>query len=676
MHGRPRKPAKQEDPAAAEAKSARLRELQSQLLNFHHNHIYTKDALLASSKLIEVNPEVYTAWNYRKLAFQHNLKDISDPESIQSAVQDELRIVELALRRNPKSYGAWYHRKWILGQKLVPTNFDQEFKLLNMLLKADARNFHGWNYRRFVARLKDVSEEEELKFTMDMINTNFSNYSAWHNRSMLLSSLLKKKSEGFTEKENILLEEFELVRQALFTDPSDQSGWFYHLWLLDQISISNNINNNNKPQLISSWPSKGSKIANFIKSRGQFENFPIVLYFDREIDGVNCSEIKANGNLIPSGNFTWKPVLVNNSKKAKVWTTNLNFLNIFEEEFGSLKECDFEINADYFENLKFKVELNYIEERKEGDWFEQPFLWNCPEKCDNLQEGPSDFNYLENSVTEGSNWNLNTLSDEIALFKEFAESEEDSKFVKLSVARLLAAYNSITFNENSSIERNSYLEEALKLFNDLIKLDPPHKRYYEDEISLLLFNQLTCSKESIMKYCCKFDKFELAQTCMKITKIPLTRIGFTERLLWVQALDLSHNNLRSISGLEALQRLICLNVSHNQIKSFSSLYPLKKLNFLKALDLSYNLIGAHTVDTTRYLCPSPLSYPFETKGILEELRRDNCRVEENWEAALFFKGMGLVQLELQGNRIAGEGFGGLVMKVVPSLKWFDGNLVC
>lgn len=35
---------------------------------------------------------------------------------------------------------------------------------------------------RFVTRLKNVSEEEELGFTMDMINTNFSNYSAWHNR--------------------------------------------------------------------------------------------------------------------------------------------------------------------------------------------------------------------------------------------------------------------------------------------------------------------------------------------------------------------------------------------------------------------------------------------------------------------------------------------------------------
>jgi kynureninase len=56
---------------------------------------YTKDALGLSFKLLEINPEAYTAWNYRKLAFQHNLSELSEPESIKSAVDDELRVVSL-----------------------------------------------------------------------------------------------------------------------------------------------------------------------------------------------------------------------------------------------------------------------------------------------------------------------------------------------------------------------------------------------------------------------------------------------------------------------------------------------------------------------------------------------------------------------------------------------------
>lgn len=43
---------------------------------------------------------------------------------------------------------------------------------------------------RFLASLSNVPEVEELKYTMEMIDSNFSNYSAWHNRRycvMLLS---------------------------------------------------------------------------------------------------------------------------------------------------------------------------------------------------------------------------------------------------------------------------------------------------------------------------------------------------------------------------------------------------------------------------------------------------------------------------------------------------------
>lgn len=50
-------------------------------------------------------------------------------------------------------------------------------------------------FPRFVAALMNRSEEDELKYTDDMINNNFSNYSAWHNRRydwcLLIASQLK-----------------------------------------------------------------------------------------------------------------------------------------------------------------------------------------------------------------------------------------------------------------------------------------------------------------------------------------------------------------------------------------------------------------------------------------------------------------------------------------------------
>ncbi len=50
----------------------------------------------------------------------------------------------------------------------------------------DARNFHGWAYRRFVADRACVPPEEEEAYSMECINANFSNFSAWHARTVLL----------------------------------------------------------------------------------------------------------------------------------------------------------------------------------------------------------------------------------------------------------------------------------------------------------------------------------------------------------------------------------------------------------------------------------------------------------------------------------------------------------
>jgi len=70
--------------------------------------------------------------------------------------------------------------------------------------------------------------KEEFEFTTKKIEENFSNYSAWHQRSAILPSLFNSKDELF----NALQLEFELVQNAFYTEPSDQSAWFYLRWLV------------------------------------------------------------------------------------------------------------------------------------------------------------------------------------------------------------------------------------------------------------------------------------------------------------------------------------------------------------------------------------------------------------------------------------------------------------
>ena len=47
----------------------------------------------------------------------------------------------------------------------------------------------GWAYRRFIIKLAGISPQAEAEYAADHINTNFSNYSAWHARTTLLHAV-------------------------------------------------------------------------------------------------------------------------------------------------------------------------------------------------------------------------------------------------------------------------------------------------------------------------------------------------------------------------------------------------------------------------------------------------------------------------------------------------------
>ncbi|MQL78665.1 hypothetical protein Taro_011094 [Colocasia esculenta] len=705
MHGRPRRPARAEDAEAAAAKAEKLRSLQSQLLHNHHHRIYDKEAVEASARLLEANPEVYTAWNYRKVAVQSRLGSGPGPEELKSIVDQELKIAEIALRRNPKCYGAWHHRKWVMKLGSAAADFDNEFRLLDQLLKLDSRNFHGWNHRRFVAALKNVPEEEELKFTTDMINKNFSNYSAWHNRSVILSHLMKQKAPGFASKEEVLSEEFELIHQALFTDPDDQSGWFYHLWLLDQ-TVAVDV-----PLLVSSWPSHGSEIVisrttyvedckscQYTYNVPHTKEFPIVLYFNQVVKGVNSTTVTVECEFSESNDLIWKPLSTSNSAEAHAWVT---YVKIPDANFNSPRGYLVKVflgrspglisssGHPFSSTSQFGFILNgrsHGSECIERDCDVKVVDWSDDNFCSSeslLQNLAVSFDQLR--IVDGepmvSKWHSETLSNEITLFQQLM-SEINCKISKLTLARLLIAHDVIISRGILPPGKKTHFEETLQLYDDLIKSDSSHTKYYQDQRSLVLLDQLTSDKESMAKHC-RHHK-ELASTsvsdnvCVRFNGLSLARMGFVHRLLWVRMLDLSHNELQSIEGLEAMQLLSHLNLGTNKISSITALEPLKMMKSLKVLDISYNEIGAHSIDTTRYLCASPLSHTTTTRaasGSVEEPESFDVSENDFWETILVFKYLHLTQLNVVGNPVSSESFSALLIKLIPSLQWLDGRHV-
>ncbi|KAL3664352.1 hypothetical protein V7S43_010676 [Phytophthora oleae] len=229
MHGRvksvEREKEQQKTDAQRQEELSKVRmyhEVAGKVLEMKRQQIYEPSVLPLTSHLLLLNPEFHVVWSYRRQVIDALVQKAENPEAEQQEIaQTELKLTLDALQRNPKSYSAWFQRKWIIDRGLG--DLKKEVGLCNKLLDLDERNFHCWNYRRHVCKLAGMSEEDQLAFTTQKIEQNFSNYSALYHRTITLPGPLTA---------DVLFDEIGLVQQAVFTEPDDQSAWFYYRWLV------------------------------------------------------------------------------------------------------------------------------------------------------------------------------------------------------------------------------------------------------------------------------------------------------------------------------------------------------------------------------------------------------------------------------------------------------------
>ncbi|XP_073824010.1 rab geranylgeranyltransferase subunit alpha [Musca autumnalis] len=204
------------------------------------NNEYDDEMLAYTTPILQRNPDVSTLWNIRRECILAKLKKIKEEEDMEleerilNVLETEISLTEQCLLVNPKSYNIWHHRMWLLEQS-PKANWQREVMLCNKYLKMDERNFHTWDYKRYVVEKAQVPKEEELDFCTEKIKVNFSNYSSWHHRSLLLPALYPYEGDAKPKRpmsEEKLKEELEMVLTAAFTDPYDSSAWFYQRWLL------------------------------------------------------------------------------------------------------------------------------------------------------------------------------------------------------------------------------------------------------------------------------------------------------------------------------------------------------------------------------------------------------------------------------------------------------------
>lgn len=281
MHGRKREPKKklsEAEEAAIQAKLDKINKINQAFLTKRENKDYDPKNLEYATKIATLSPDFSTIWNYKREIMESVLKSKDPPEQYKMLGMELLMLIK-AMKQNPKSYTLWFHRMWCLEKGLEIEKFmtdeqmeaakggllKNEIMLCDKMLGADERNFHCWNYRAWVIRTKMDQIEKvyavrekhgalgesaktpvedqistlacELAMTENMIEKNFSNFSAWHYRGKALKNKQRLEVETapspYLIPSDVLQSEFEQMKHAIFTEPNDQSSWNYHRWLVN-----------------------------------------------------------------------------------------------------------------------------------------------------------------------------------------------------------------------------------------------------------------------------------------------------------------------------------------------------------------------------------------------------------------------------------------------------------
>lgn len=255
---------------------------------------YTIEVLALTTKLLSKNPEYYTIWNHRRLILQHQFATADSPEAAAEGaslrpsqqhafnlISDDLELLIGLLLEFPKCYWIWKYRLWLLEQAernlpsaVAISQWQNELKLVSKMLARDERNFHGWGYRRtVVASLERLQRangqggsmvEDEFAYTTRMIYSGLKNFSAWHNRSMLIPKLLDERKADNAARRKMLDGELDLIQTAL-ADPFNQSAWGYHAFLMGTFT-------------------PGSTVENTIVR--DFSNHDRIVHFEREMERI------------------------------------------------------------------------------------------------------------------------------------------------------------------------------------------------------------------------------------------------------------------------------------------------------------------------------------------------------------------------------------------------------
>ncbi|KAL7512337.1 hypothetical protein ACHAXN_009443 [Cyclotella atomus] len=259
------------------------REMLLHLLEKESSQFDVQPELSLTAHCLQRNPKAYSSWFHRKWSIAYMLSR-GKTENQSNVLQSELDLCAQFLMLDERNFHCWNYRRFVVA--LLGSMAAKESAEINEIVTnntAAAANLPSESYSGDWSSWMDLLSEDstskeilmgaqivsdstpknltsslskeklnelivsEWNFTSSKIQDNFSNGSAFHYRSKLISIVLEARLASDDEtldnaarllrkQEKILSmarEEWEeILLNAIFTEPDDQTPWWYHRFIV------------------------------------------------------------------------------------------------------------------------------------------------------------------------------------------------------------------------------------------------------------------------------------------------------------------------------------------------------------------------------------------------------------------------------------------------------------
>jgi len=572
-----------------------------------------KHLLQAEMKLLEKalrkSQKVYSIWFHRKWVVEKLFQACASEKEANAVLDVELDLCMRLLEVDERNFHCWNHRAYVMGmmlsqqQRVMPSSAQQD------LSKGDFRTLPSEYMDKLYAKFNEAANSSEngkrrqegkksghvdlsaidLKLSKDLINRNFSNYSAWHLRALLQQPAPLASCDDVQPAAKDLGidigEELEWVQQGIYTEPNDQSLWLYHHWLTV-------LGRGHERLTITHCAVLGAELFVFFSGPTSIRS---ASNSDEILGSVSISDSNVLGTFVaitPSDSVRSRTRCLPIARRrwANVWQ--------FKPHSSSETEVASLLNVEKVGDIKLEVAVEVIGNHATGAaayGYRTLSFCGPPVLCDCTTAASGETARLALLGHEAEPTRAALLQTELERVEELLDIEPDCKWALLSKSRLA------TLCAAGNPERAREIELACsEAYVTIAELDPLRKGFYEAARAecLLRLRLLTWTTADL-------------GSCLDVTGLSLRHLAPTPIIsaFGVRVLNVSKNDLRQLGSLLLLRSLEELDASSNQIVGdVTEAFVLSRLRRLNVSRNKMDLKGSSNVPPPANLIELDMSY--------------------------------------------------------------------